>query len=212
MARFRQNLKHHLHYYWHFYVIILLLVSLIIPYLINTKVAYKKNEEITIYIASYHTNDEEIKKMILDNLSDEIVNVNILSYNINDTYFGTTLSSVAITDTDIIIIPEEYATEKIVVPYFANLNSYILDSEKAFKFNNNYYGIEIYNKNNETNKLADMIAFNTIETNHEKYYLFVNKDTVNFNSVVSTNYKDNSNYVEDVIKILLGWSYEEKKN
>jgi hypothetical protein len=65
--------------------------------------------------------------------------------------------------------------------------------------------ISIYNKNNEDNILSEIITFNSDDSNHEKYYLFVNKDTVNFNSVVTTNYKDNSNYVDDVIKILLGW-------
>ena len=49
-----------------------------------------KNEEITIYIAAYHTDDEAIKKLILDNISDDISNVKVLSYNITDAYFGTT--------------------------------------------------------------------------------------------------------------------------
>ena len=205
MAKFTNNLRNHLRYYAHFYVIIPLLVCLLVPYLINIKVAPKKNEEITIYIAAYHTDDEAIKKLILDNISDDISNVKVLSYNITDAYFGTTLNSVAITDTDIIIIPQEYATEKLVVPYFANLNSYNLNDVNKYIFNNNFYGIEIYDKNNNDNFLSEIITFNSDDSNHEKYYLFVNKDTVNFNSVVTTNYKDNSNYVDDVIKILLGW-------
>ena len=106
MAKFTNNLRNHLRYYAHFYVIIPLLVCLLVPYLINIKVAPKKNEEITIYIAAYHTDDEAIKKLILDNISDDISNVKVLSYNITDAYFGTTLNSVAITDTDIIIINE----------------------------------------------------------------------------------------------------------
>ena len=47
MAKFTNNLRNHLRYYAHFYVIIPLLVCLLVPYLINIKVAPKKNEEIT---------------------------------------------------------------------------------------------------------------------------------------------------------------------
>ena len=146
-----------------------------------------------------------LANLILDNISDDITNVKVLSYNITDVYFGTTLNSVAITETDIIIIPQEYATEKLVIPYFANLKSYNLNDVNKCIFNNDFYGIEIYNKNSDNNFLSEMITFNSDDSNHEKYYLFVNKDTVNFNSVVATNSKDNSNYVDDVIKILLGW-------
>jgi len=205
MTNFINDLKNHLRYYVHFYVIILFLVCLLVPYLINIKVAPKKNEEITIYIAAYSTDDEAIRNLILDNISDDITNVKVLSYNITDVYFGTTLNSVAITETDIIIIPQEYATEKLVIPYFANLKSYNLNDVNKCIFNNDFYGIEIYNKNSDNNFLSEMITFNSDDSNHEKYYLFVNKDTVNFNSVVATNSKDNSNYVDDVIKILLGW-------
>ena len=93
----------------------------------------------------------------------------------------------AITETDIIIIPQEYATEKLVIPYFANLKSYNLNDVNKCIFNNDFYGIEIYNKNSDNNFLSEMITFNSDDSNHEKYYLFVNKDTVNFNSVVATN-------------------------
>ena len=96
MAKFTDNLRNHLRYYAHFYVIITLLVCLLIPYLINIKVSPKKNEEITIYIASYYTDDEAIKKLILDNINDDIINVKVLSYDITDAYFGTTLNSVAV--------------------------------------------------------------------------------------------------------------------
>ncbi len=204
MSKFKQNLKVHLGYYLHFYVIIPILVFFIVNYLVNIKIAYKENEEITIYIASYFTDDKAITNYLYDRIGDGILNINILSYNIEDSYFGTTLNSVAVTNTDIIIIPEVYATEKLVVPYFAKLNSFFIDEEKVYAIGGNVYGIEIYNKSNKENELCAMIGFNTHETNHEKYFMFVNKDTVNFNSVVPTNNKENSNHIEEVIKAFLG--------
>ena len=163
MAKLTQSLKNHLFYNFHYYLIIALLVCLVIPYIINMKVAYKSNEELTIYIASYGTNEQMIKDMLLDNTDDSLLNVNILSYDVTDDYFETTLTSVAVTGTDIIIVPENYATELVVLPYFAKLNNLdLLNDSIAYSFNNNWYGVEVYNKNNGDFKLSNMIDFKRV--------------------------------------------------
>lgn len=211
MAKLTQNLKNHLFYNSHYYLIIALIVCLLIPYLINLKVAYKPNEELTIYIASYGTDEAMIKEMLLDNLDDSILNINVLSYDVADNYFETTLTSVAVTETDIVIIPEKYATETVIVPYFAKLNNLdLVAEERAYSFGDNWYGVEIYNKNKGEFKLSKMITFNSNESDFEKYYMFVNKDTVNLNSIIKTNQKYSSNYLYDAMSLILGWAYEEE--
>jgi hypothetical protein len=196
------NLKNHLFYYFYIYLLIPVLVIAFVSYAVNKKTEYKNYEQIKIYIGSYGVLDDELHEFFSNNLDDSVLEISILDYNLTDPYFNTTLTSAGIVDTDIIIIPKEFMNDNFVQRYCAKLDKLDINGIETYSVSGSIYGIEIYNEEKNINYLDDYIEY-VYEDKIDSYYLLVNKDTVNFNSIINTDNKNSSNNVYDLINIIL---------
>lgn len=198
-----KNIKEHLFSYFYIYFLIPVLVIVLVSYAVNKKTEYKDYEQLKIYIGSYGVSDEKLHEFFSNNLDDSVLEISILDYRITDPYFSTTLTSAGVVDTDIIIIPKKFMNDNFVQMYCAKIDGLKIDGIQTYSLNGSVYGIEVYNEEKGINYLGDYIDY-VEEDNVDNYYLLVNKDTVNLNSIINSDDKNTSNNVYELINIILG--------
>lgn len=175
-------------------IIVILIISVVFSYSLGNLV-YKipKYEKIEIFISSSYIDEDYLSsKMKIDSVKE----INIIPRSINNNYYEESLQTIGIYS-DLLIIPEKYLNNKEKAFSFSSINkSYFeecnldLSSFELIVYENNIYGIVIYDKNKNINLFKDKIVFE----NDDRYILCIGKNTPNVVNTPTSKKETNNAY------------------
>ena len=179
----------------------------IISYIIKPK----SNEKVTIFVGSSKVNNDLLEDKIYSLNDDNLKEVNILDYSPDDYYFGVSLTSAGVVNTDLIIVPLDKTNESFAAQYCKRID------EMEFKINYDFefvsyssinYGIKVYSKDLNISLFEKYITYNEEEKDYLEYGLFFNKDSVNLKGLFK---QTNSKYSNNATKVFYGLMDEENE-
>ena len=141
----------------------------------------------------------------------QLKEVNILDYSPDDYYFGVSLTSAGVVNTDLIIVPLDKINESFAAQYCKRID------EMEFKINYDFefvsyssinYGIKVYSKDLNISLFEKYITYNEEENEYLEYGLFFNKDSVNLKDLFK---QTNSKYSNNATKVFYGLMDEENE-
>lgn len=146
----------------------------------------KKEESLRLFVTSYGTNAEPIKKALLSQVQNGLIDVDVLNYAPDTFAYGTVFETAGTVDTDILILPSHFFKEENYPSYLAPLNEALLneylpkDYASFSSYQEEKYGIEFWNKETkQKNLLSENINLEDKKNTADSYLLFFNKDSVN---------------------------------
>ena len=211
MKTIKERTKTHFIYKWYLYVflffVFIVLDILIISYIIKPK----SNEKVTIFVGSSKVNNDLLEDKIYSLNDNNLKEVNILDYSPDDYYFGVSLTSAGVVNTDLIIVPLDKINESFAAQYCKRID------EMEFKINYDFefvsyssinYGIKVYSKDLNISLFEKYITYNEEENEYLEYGLFFNKDSVNLKDLFK---ETNSKYSNNATKVFYGLMDEENE-
>ena len=191
----KENLKRHLYYSWFIYLLVGFVVVAMANFFVNQKVKIKGYEKVSIFVGTPYANETKLEKDLLNNHIDSLLEVDILHYNESDTYFGLFLQTAG-SNSDILIINGSDLSYETVLSYAYCLDtidlSFVPEGATYYEYDNKKYGIVI--KDDDINYFKDYINY----WPNNVYYLFINKESKNFDSIFMPNkrhHSDNATYI-----------------
>ena len=200
MKTIKERTKTHFIYKWYLYVF-LLIVFVVLDILI---ISY-------IFVGSSNVNNDLLEDKIYSLNYNNLKEVNILDYSPDDYYFGVSLTSAGVVNTDLIIVQLDKINESFVAQYCKRID------EMEFKINYDFefvsyssinYGIKVYSKDLNISLFEKYITYNEEENEYLEYGLFFNKDSVNLKDLFK---QTNSKYSNNATKVFYGLMDEENE-
>jgi hypothetical protein len=178
----KQRITNHLSYCYYLYLIVAILITLGWYEAFSLYYRLKSNEKVSIYIISNVVDttklDINLSKRLLNGKLKEII---VNSDSITNPNLYLLLNTKGLVNTDIIILPASIANNVNLLYEFALLDkdylaNFIDDGVNYLQVNNLDIGLLIYD--NQVGILDDYITYS-----EEKYYLFLNKKSVNIGNL-----------------------------
>ena len=211
MKTIKERSKTHFIYKWYLYVFLLIVFIVLDILIISYTIKPKSNEKVTIFVGSSKVNNDLLEDKIYSLNDNNLKEVNILDYSPDDYYFGVSLTSAGVVNTDLIIVPLDKINESFVAQYCKRID------EMEFKINYDFefisyssinYGIKVYSKDLNISFFEKYITYNEEEKDYLEYGLFFNKDSVNLKDLFK---QTNSKYSNNATKVFYGLMDEENE-
>ena len=172
---------------WYYFLVSLIIISVSFSLLINTISTPKRNESVTLFIASNGVG-ESFERKINEDLPDYLMKVFINAKNENDQYVGQSFATSGIQLSDAFILPNNFldASEYSSLCYDLDtsyINEYCNYNFEYIYYDNKAYGIKMYDKNSRNGLAKKYISYST---NHD-YYMFFNKSSLQLGKLNDTN-------------------------
>ena len=178
MKTIKERSKTHFIYKWYLYVFLLIVFIVLDILIISYIIKPKSNEKVTIFVGSSKVNNDLLEDKIYSLNDNNLKEVNILDYSPDDYYFGVSLTSAGVVNTDLIIVPLDKINESFAAQYCKRID------EMEFKINYDFefisyssinYGIKVYSKDLNISLFEKYITYNEEEKDYLEYGLFFNK-------------------------------------
>ena len=211
MKTIKERTKTHFIYKWYLYVFLLIVFIVLDILIISYIIKPKSNEKVTIFVGSSKVNNDLLEDKIYSLNDNNLKEVNILDYSPDDYYFGVSLTSAGVVNTDLIIVPLDKINESFAAQYCKRID------EMEFKINYDFefisyssinYGIKVYSKDLNISLFEKYITYNEEEKDYLEYGLFFNKDSVNLKDLFK---ETNSKYSNNATKVFYGLMDEENE-
>ena len=211
MKTIKERTKTHFIYKWYLYVFLLIVFIVLDILIISYTIKPKSNEKVTIFVGSSKVNNDLLEDKIYSLNDNNLKEVNILDYSPDDYYFGVSLTSAGVVNTDLIIVPLDKINESFAAQYCKRID------EMEFKINYDFefisyssinYGIKVYSKDLNISFFEKYITYNEEEKDYLEYGLFFNKDSVNLKDLFK---ETNSKYSNNATKVFYGLMDEENE-
>ncbi len=211
MKTIKERSKTHFIYKWYLYVFLLIVFIVLDILIISYIIKPKSNEKVTIFVGSSKVNNDLLEDKIYSLNDNNLKEVNILDYSPDDYYFGVSLTSAGVVNTDLIIVPLDKINESFAAQYCKRID------EMEFKINYDFefisyssinYGIKVYSKDLNISFFEKYITYNEEENDYLEYGLFFNKDSVNLKDLFK---ETNSKYSNNATKVFYGLMDEENE-
>ena len=211
MKTIKERSKTHFIYKWYLYVFLLIVCIVLDILIISYIIKPKNNEKVTIFVGSSKVNNDLLEDKIYSLNDNNLKEVNILDYSPDDYYFGVSLTSAGVVNTDLIIVPLDKINESFAAQYCKRID------EMEFKINYDFefisyssinYGIKVYSKDLNISFFEKYITYNEEENDYLEYGLFFNKDSVNLKDLFK---ETNSKYSNNATKVFYGLMDEENE-
>ena len=211
MKTIKERTKTHFIYKWYLYVFLLIVFIVLDILIISYIIKPKSNEKVTIFVGSSKVNNDLLEDKIYSLNDNNLKEVNILDYSPDDYYFGVSLTSAGVVNTDLIIVPLDKINESFAAQYCKRID------EMEFKINYDFefvsyssinYGIKVYSKDLNISLFEKYITYNEEENEYLEYGLFFNKDSVNLKDLFK---QTNSKYSNNATKVFYGLMDEENE-
>ena len=211
MKTIKERTKTHFIYKWYLYVFLLIVFIVLDILIISYTIKPKSNEKVTIFVGSSKVNNDLLEDKIYSLNDNNLKEVNILDYSPDDYYFGVSLTSAGVVNTDLIIVPLDKINESFAAQYCKRID------EMEFKINYDFefvsyssinYGIKVYSKDLNISLFEKYITYNEEENEYLEYGLFFNKDSVNLKDLFK---ETNSKYSNNATKVFYGLMDEENE-
>lgn len=211
MKTIKERSKTHFIYKWYLYVFLLIVFIVLDILIISYIIKPKSNEKVTIFVGSSKVNNDLLEDKIYSLNDNNLKEVNILDYSPDDYYFGVSLTSAGVVNTDLIIVPLDKINESFAAQYCKRID------EMEFKINYDFefisyssinYGIKVYSKDLNISFFEKYITYNEEENDYLEYGLFFNKDSVNLKDLFK---QTNSKYSNNATKVFYGLMDEENE-
>ena len=211
MKTIKERTKTHFIYKWYLYVFLLIVFIVLDILIISYIIRPKSNEKVTIFVGSSKVNNDLLEDKIYSLNDNNLKEVNILDYSPDDYYFGVSLTSAGVVNTDLIIVPLDKINESFAAQYCKRID------EMEFKINYDFefisyssinYGIKVYSKDLNISFFEKYITYNEEENDYLEYGLFFNKDSVNLKDLFK---ETNSKYSNNATKVFYGLMDEENE-
>ena len=211
MKTIKERTKTHFIYKWYLYVFLLIVFLVLDILIISYIIKPKSNEKVTIFVGSSKVNNDILEDKIYSLNDNNLKEVNILDYSPDDYYFGVSLTSAGVVNTDLIIVPLDKINESFAAQYCKKID------EMEFKINYDFefisyssinYGIKVYSKDLNISLFEKYITYNEEENEYLEYGLFFNKDSVNLKDLFK---ETNSKYSNNATKVFYGLMDEENE-
>lgn len=211
MKTIKERTKTHFIYKWYLYVFLLIVFIVLDILIISYIIKPKSNEKVTIFVGSSKVNNDLLEDKIYSLNDNNLKEVNILDYSPDDYYFGVSLTSAGVVNTDLIIVPLDKINESFAAQYCKRID------EMEFKINYDFefisyssinYGIKVYSKDLNISFFEKYITYNEEEKDYLEYGLFFNKDSVNLKDLFK---QTNSKYSNNATKVFYGLMDEENE-
>ena len=211
MKTIKERTKTHFIYKWYLYVFLLIVFIVLDILIISYTIKPKSNEKVTIFVGSSKVNNDLLEDKIYSLNDNNLKEVNILDYSPDDYYFGVSLTSAGVVNTDLIIVPLDKINESFAAQYCKRID------EMEFKINYDFefisyssinYGIKVYSKDLNISFFEKYITYNEEEKDYLEYGLFFNKDSVNLKDLFK---QTNSKYSNNATKVFYGLMDEENE-
>lgn len=209
MKTIKERIRTHFTYRWFLYFVLLTIFIVIDILLISFIIKPKNNEKVTIFIGSNNVKNELLEDKIYALNDDNLKEVNVLDYNPDDFYFGVSLTSAGVVNTDLIIVPLEKINESFAAQYCKRIEEMKIDSKYTFNYvsySSINYGIKVYSKDLNISLFDNYITYNEEENPYLEYGLFFNKDSVNLKDMFK---QTNDKYSNNATKVFYGLMEEE---
>ena len=211
MKTIKERSKTHFIYKWYLYVFLLIVFIVLDILIISYIIKPKNNEKVTIFVGSSKVNNDLLEDKIYSLNDDNLKEVNILDYSPDDYYFGVSLTSAGVVNTDLIIVPLDKINESFAAQYCKRIDEMEFDINYDFEFisySSINYGIKVYSKDLNISLFEKYITYNEEENDYLEYGLFFNKDSVNLKDLFK---ETNSKYSNNATKVFYGLMDEENE-
>lgn len=211
MKTIKERSKTHFIYKWYLYVFLLIVFIVLDILIISYIIKPKNNEKVTIFVGSSKVNTDLLEDKIYSLNDNNLKEVNILDYSPDDYYFGVSLTSAGVVNTDLIIVPLDKINESFAAQYCKRIDEMEFDINYDFEFisySSINYGIKVYSKDLNISLFEKYITYNEEENDYLEYGLFFNKDSVNLKDLFK---ETNSKYSNNATKVFYGLMDEENE-
>ena len=211
MKTIKERTKTHFIYKWYLYVFLLIVFIVLDILIISYIIKPKNNEKVTIFVGSSKVNTDLLEDKIYSLNDNNLKEVNILDYSPDDYYFGVSLTSAGVVNTDLIIVPLDKINESFAAQYCKRIDEMEFDINYDFEFisySSINYGIKVYSKDLNISLFEKYITYNEEESEYLEYGLFFNKDSVNLKDFFK---ETNSKYSNNATKVFYGLMDEENE-
>lgn len=211
MKTIKERSKTHFIYKWYLYVFLLIVFIVFDILIISYIIKPKNNEKVTIFVGSSKVNNDLLEDKIYSLNDNNLKEVNILDYSPDDYYFGVSLTSAGVVNTDLIIVPLDKINESFAAQYCKRIDEMEFDVNYDFEFisySSINYGIKVYSKDLNISLFDKYITYNEEENEYLEYGLFFNKDSVNLKDLFK---ETNSKYSNNATKVFYGLMDEENE-
>lgn len=211
MKTIKERTKTHFIYKWYIYVFLLIVFIVLDILIISYIIKPKNNEKVTIFVGSSKVNNDLLEDKIYSLNDNNLKEVNILDYSPDDYYFGVSLTSAGVVNTDLIIVPLDKINESFAAQYCKRIDEMEFDINYDFEFisySSINYGIKVYSKDLNISLFEKYIIYNEEESEYLEYGLFFNKDSVNLKDLFK---ETNSKYSNNATKVFYGLMDEENE-
>ena len=211
MKTIKERSKTHFIYKWYLYVFLLIVFIVLDILIISYIIKPKNNEKVTIFVGSSKVNNDLLEDKIYSLNDNNLKEVNILDYSPDDYYFGVSLTSAGVVNTDLIIVPLDKINESFAAQYCKRIDEMEFDVNYDFEFisySSINYGIKVYSKDLNISLFDKYITYNEEENEYLEYGLFFNKDSVNLKDLFKAT---NSKYSNNATKVFYGLMDEENE-
>ena len=211
MKTIKERTKTHFIYKWYLYVFLLIVFIVLDILIISYIIKPKSNEKVTIFVGSSKVNTDLLEDKIYSLNDNNLKEVNILDYSPDDYYFGVSLTSAGVVNTDLIIVPLDKINESFAAQYCKRIDEMEFDINYDFEFisySSINYGIKVYSKDLNISLFDKYITYNEEESEYLEYGLFFNKDSVNLKDLFK---ETNSKYSNNATKVFYGLMDEENE-
>ena len=211
MKTIKERSKTHFIYKWYLYVFLLIVFIVLDILIISYIIKPKNNEKVTIFVGSSKVNNDLLEDKIYSLNDNNLKEVNILDYSPDDYYFGVSLTSAGVVNTDLIIVPLDKINESFAAQYCKRIDEMEFDINYDFEFisySSINYGIKVYSKDLNISLFEKYITYNEEENEYLEYGLFFNKDSVNLKDLFK---QTNSKYSNNATKVFYGLMDEENE-
>lgn len=201
MKTIKERSKTHFIYKWYLYVFLLIVFIVFDILIISYIIKPKNNEKVTIFVGSSKVNNDLLEDKIYSLNDNNLKEVNILDYSPDDYYFGVSLTSAGVVNTDLIIVPLDKINESFAAQYCKRIDEMEFDVNYDFEFisySSINYGIKVYSKDLNISLFDKYITYNEEENEYLEYGLFFNKDSVNLKDLFK---ETNSKYSNNATKV-----------
>ena len=211
MKTIKERTKTHFIYKWYLYVFLLIVFIVLDILIISYIIKPKSNEKVTIFVGSSKVNNDLLEDKIYSLNDNNLKEVNILDYSPDDYYFGVSLTSAGVVNTDLIIVPLDKINESFAAQYCKRIDEMEIKINYDFEFisySSINYGIKVYSKALNISFFEKYITYNEEENDYLEYGLFFNKDSVNLKDLFK---ETNSKYSNNATKVFYGLMDEENE-
>ena len=211
MKTIKERSKTHFIYKWYLYVFLLIVFIVLDILIISYIIKPKSNEKVTIFVGSSKVNNDLLEDKIYSLNDNNLKEVNILDYSPDDYYFGVSLTSAGVVNTDLIIVPLDKINESFAAQYCKRIDEMEIKINYDFEFisySSINYGIKVYSKDLNISFFEKYITYNEEENDYLEYGLFFNKDSVNLKDLFK---QTNSKYSNNATKVFYGLMDEENE-